>query len=287
MIPNHILIVGSPYSGNVKVAQLLSKEEDFQYVSRLEEAAEESDSGLIIKTSLTTKYYSIKLNILVDEFSEAKGDSGITSSYQRKLEDLKQWQQEFISEEYEELREVLDGIIFTFSLEHDSAEFISQAMEILSSIKLALESDGEGDWPGFMAVVATSSIEAGDSIVSQDVLDDLEDIVILNGFEFVNFMEEGMNEYREKIGRDRVIELLETHEWSNMELKKSNDDQYRDNKLKKLEEMKTGLLEGSNETEITTIFEKLTIAKQHISTLPRDKRDAYANEIIDEIIDFI
>ncbi|KAG7664516.1 IRC6 [[Candida] subhashii] len=289
MIPNHILVLGSPNSGKVRIAQLISQDQDFDYHDVSED---NSHSGIIVKTSLSTKYYSIDLNILIDEYPESRDDLSEHFTDETKLADLHEWYDEFISEDYQELRDALDGIIFTVNLEQDSPELITKAMEIISDIRNAMaghdDDDNSDGWLGFVAVVGTPLIQSNQE-VSKEILDEIEDVVISNGFEFINFAEEGMNEYREKRGKDRIIELLETHEWSNMELKKN--DHYKENKLNKIEEMKVGLLEkegpSDDDDEIDKIFEKLTIAKHHIHSLPQDQKEKYANDVVEEIIDFI
>lgn len=70
MIPNHILILGSPNSGKLRVSKLISNDKDFPEIKE-----NESHSGIIIKTSLSTKYYHIKLNILIDEYPEERNKS--------------------------------------------------------------------------------------------------------------------------------------------------------------------------------------------------------------------
>ncbi|CAX42270.1 uncharacterized protein YFR043C homologue, putative [Candida dubliniensis CD36] len=275
MIPNHILILGSPNSGKLRIANLISRNEE---IPQLEDA--ESHSGLIIKTSLRTKYYFLKLNILIDEYLESK-----ETPDESKLSELHKWYQEFKSEEFGELREVLDGLMFTINMKTDSISFIGEALEIIEQIKLSLgDEESFHNWGGFIAVVGSCPVN---QVVEDDVVLEIEDMVLSHGLEFINLSTEGENEYKEKQGKDRIVELVESHDWTNLEMVKVDSKQYEANKLAKIESMKHKLINEKEELDLDDIFKKLNLARDHASSLTQNEKDKYANKIIDEIIDFL
>lgn len=275
MIPNHILILGSPNSGKLRIANLISRNEE---IPQLEDA--ESHSGLIIKTSLRTKYYFLKLNILIDEYLESK-----ETPDESKLSELHKWYQEFKSEEFGELREVLDGLMFTINMKTDSISFIGEALEIIEQIKLSLgDEESFHDWGGFIAVVGSCP---ENQVVEDDVVLEIEDMVLSHGLEFINLSTEGENEYKEKQGKDRIVELVESHDWTNLEMVKVDSKQYEANKLAKIESMKHKLINEKEELDLDDIFKKLNLARDHALSLTQNEKDKYANKIIDEIIDFL
>ncbi|EER35533.1 conserved hypothetical protein [Candida tropicalis MYA-3404] len=275
MIPNHILILGSPNSGKLRVSKLISNDKDFPEIKE-----NESHSGIIIKTSLSTKYYHIKLNILIDEYPEERNKS-VTD--EEKLLELEKWFNEFKSEEFGELREVLDGLVFTVNMKADSLEFIEKALETVSEIRTSL-GDEESQWDGFISIIGSTT--QGES-VDDDTVEEIEDLVITHGFEFINLNTQGINEFKEKQGKDRVVELIESHEWTNMELLKVNPDQYEKNKMNKVEQMKQNLLEEKESMDLDVVFSKLSVAKERAEDMTQEQKEKYANEIIEEIIDFI
>lgn len=275
MIPNHILILGSPNSGKLRVSKLISNDKDFPEIKE-----NESHSGIIIKTSLSTKYYHIKLNILIDEYPEERNKS-VTD--EEKLLDLEKWFNEFKSEEFGELREVLDGLVFTVNMKADSLEFIEKALETVSEIRTSL-GDEESQWDGFISIIGSTT---QGELVDDDTVEEIEDLVITHGFEFINLNTQGINEFKEKQGKDRVVELIESHEWTNMELLKVNPDQYEKNKMNKVEQMKQNLLEEKESMDLDVVFSKLSVAKERAEDMTQEQKEKYANEIIEEIIDFI
>lgn len=275
MIPNHILILGSPNSGKLRVSKLISNDKDFPEIKE-----NESHSGIIIKTSLSTKYYHIKLNILIDEYPEERNKS-VTD--EEKLLDLEKWFNEFKSEEFGELREVLDGLVFTVNMKADSLEFIEKALETVSEIRTSL-GDEESQWDGFISIIGSTT---QGELVDDDTVEEIEDLVITHGFEFINLNTQGINEFKEKQGKDRVVELIESHEWTNMELLKVNPDQYEKNKMNKVEQMKQNLLEEKESMDLDVVFSKLSVAKERAEDMTQEQKEKYANAIIEEIIDFI
>lgn len=108
----------------------------------------------------------------------------------------------------------------------DSLEFIEKALETVSEIRTSL-GDEESQWDGFISIIGSTT---QGELVDDDTVEEIEDLVITHGFEFINLNTQGINEFKEKQGKDRVVELIESHEWTNMELLKVNPDQYEKTK---------------------------------------------------------
>ncbi|CAH6723091.1 increased recombination centers protein 6 [[Candida] jaroonii] len=270
MIPNHVLILGCPKTGKIRIADWLSEDE------KLENINAESHSGLILKTRLRTNYYSTDLNILIDEFPSER--SNINTNDSLKFNELKLWYEEFKTVECKELRDVLDGLIFTVNLDSDSTDYISQSLSLISDLKDFMKSESDNDIFFIISAISEQKVP----------FEDVEDIAISNGLEFIYFNESGTNEFKEKVGKDRIKEILETHEWKNIDL--GNDD-YENHKMQKLDDMRTMLIEsedGSHQMDFTTVLDKLQIAKGKADSISDiSEREKYAKTVIGEIIDYI
>ncbi|ODV78157.1 uncharacterized protein CANTADRAFT_91584 [Suhomyces tanzawaensis NRRL Y-17324] len=264
MIPNHVLVLGAPRTGKVRVAEYI--------VSRSDRPDEKIDrpldthSGIIVKTDLNTKYYTTKLNLLIDEFPDERSVSVLEADA---LSALRNWYSEFISDEYEEIREVLEGLIFCIDPKTLHAH-IEESLKVVEQIRDSIED-------GFVCILATSERDE----------EELEDLVISFGFEFVNFSQLGKNEFHESIGKDRVLEILQSHEWTNRVLVHD----YEQNKRDKADEMTRGLLDdredNHNDMDLDEIFGKLRLAKDNVQNVAPEKREEYVNKIIEEVMDFL
>lgn len=276
MIPNHILIVGGPGSGKLRIAKLILG------VSELKDVEEDSHSGIILKTELNTKYYQSNLNIMIDEFPADR----LSTTNEKKLDQLKVWCDEFKAEECKELREVLDGFIFTLNLDEDPLIGIEQQLEIIYNLKSALYEEEEGFTDVFFLIVGVSK-EKMDYLA-------LEDIALQYGLEFVSLNESGTNEYKDKIGKDRIREVLENHEWKNT----SNviNGSYEENKRSKLKsEMTQSLLAEDSpdesfleEFDLTHIMGRLKIAKEQADEFEtKEDKEKFAQNVINDLINYI
>ncbi|KAI5962863.1 IRC6 [Candida margitis] len=274
MLPNHVLIIGPPNSGKLRMADLISKSDPASTRSGVND---DSHSGIIQMTSFSTKYYTVDLKLMIDEYPSNRN----YSAYEEYIKELRDWKDEFLAEEAEELREVLDGIIFTINMNWDQSDFLPLLLNEIDDIRARVEQNG--DWDGFWAVVGT--VPSGES-AELFKMDGIEDEVITHGFEFINMEQSGINEHRERMGRDRLLELFETHDWTNMELIRQDQNQYHDNKLNKLKEMHTGLLDENN-VDLEQMFSKINLAKEKASKLPQAEREQYAKELVDEFMEFI
>lgn len=275
MIPNHILVVGGPGSGKLRIADLILGGKG------VDDVDDDSHSGIIIKTDLNTKYYQSKLSIMIDEFPSDRS----STTEQKKLDQLNVWCDEFKAEECKELRDVLDGFIFTINLEKDSLVCIERQVEMIYNLKETLVEMDETFSDIFFIVVGVSEQKV-DYLV-------FEDIVIQYGLEFVYFNESGTNEYKEKMGKDRIIEVLESHEWKNTEdIPNTTYDSSKRNKING--DLTQSLLADetpeslSDDVDLAHVMNKLRLAKDQIKDFEtKEEKDKFAQTIIDDIINYI
>ena len=282
MIPNHVLVLGAPNTGKIRICELISSRKlDFSSVDS------KSHSGLIFKTDLSTKYYALKLNLLVDEYPQHRDSLECDLEEEEvKINELKAWRKEFLSDGYRELREAIDGLIFCVRIDQVSSKHIEESLHVFSDVRDKLIED-RGD--GLFSVVVGNSN-------TRKINEEVEDLVIPFGFEYINLFEKGEDEFRVKIGQDRLLEIIETNEWSQMDLKKIGDpDAYNAKKRNDMSDMTRGLLndqEGeeeilSKEIDLEEVLMKVQQAKQDVKDMDDDQKEAYTNKVIKDIIDFI
>ena len=100
---NNVLIVGPPRTGKKFIAQLLSGDLDSSTVSS------KSHSGLVYQHAIETKYFKAMINLLIEEYPE-------TRDFPPTERDLAAFVDEIGKPEYQDLRDDLDGILFTIDL---------------------------------------------------------------------------------------------------------------------------------------------------------------------------
>lgn len=264
MIPNNVLVLGPPKSGKIRIAQYITNDLDTETIQS------HSHSGLIYNCDLTTKYFLVSLNLLIEEYPEER-----TTGQKEYHEHLEKWQSEFASEEFAELREALDGAIFTFNMESTEPDQLQKSLQVFSKVKDVL---GE-NWEGFCVVAGTS-----DHPVDELKVEALEDEVLLFGFEFVNFNESGTNEYRDTLGKDRLREVLDTHEWSHTD--SADNEKYMKHKEDKVDAMTKGLLDDEK-VSLDDLFAKLQVERTKVQEMKSEDREAYVQKVIGEMIDYV
>ncbi|KAI5955201.1 IRC6 [Candida jiufengensis] len=263
MDSNFILIVGPPNSGKLRISKLIQGIKDDKISETREHNSTDSHSGLIHKTKITTKYYTSNVDIFIDEIPSKRTP---IFSEDDKINALKKWCNEFFSPEMESLVESLDGIIFTINIKDDSLEYADELLNVVHRVKTLSNEDN------LLAVVATTP--KGSNGWDKRYFDEIEDIFIEHGFEFIDFDKQGKNEYKESQGKDRIVELIECHEWRYMELIKKTNSEETENEVKE-------------EKSLDELLVKLNEAKEHAKHLSPAEKDKYANEVIKDIEAYI
>ncbi|KAF3989760.1 hypothetical protein FT663_01908 [Candidozyma haemuli var. vulneris] len=265
MIPNNVLVLGPPKTGKVRLAQHITKDLDTSTIP------DNSHSGLIYNCDLKTKYFSTQLNLLLEEFPEERPHKS-----EECLESLTEWNEAFKSDEYQELREALDGIIFTIDPECVSTDEWAELLNIYSQVRDGLDTS-------CFAVVMAAKAEKKDEVK----LEQFEDECIQYGIEFVYEGESGINEFKEKLGKDRVLEILETHEWSN--ISSSEPEEYVKHKESKIDDMTRGLLEseGDESMPLDQLMDKLRLERSKVEGMAPEEKESYVKQVMEELIDYI
>ncbi|KAG7192980.1 Increased recombination centers protein 6 [Scheffersomyces spartinae] len=283
MIPNHVLVVGPPHSGKLRIAQEIGEELESPTINQ------DSHSGLIFRKKLSTRYFSTNINILVDEYPGARADD--VGSDSAKAKALEEWAGEFMSDEMTELRDALDGLIFCLD-SNDKLEHLERCLEILESIRNVLTPEDAYAWPGFIVVVVNGLPEE-DSCLA------IEDLALVRGLECVNLKQSGYNEYNERLGLGRIKELFDSHEWSStsneVEEKPSTSNLYEQRKTVQIQSMTEPILAAeekeTNEEqpfELSEILQRLSLEKEKAAGMQnKEQKEAYVRKVIDEIIDYI
>lgn len=282
MVPRYILVIGAPHSGKLRLVQgLLAPDSKELSDVRI---GENSHGGLIIPHAVDTTYFSVKIKLLVDEFPDTRSTACADKPMQ-----LREWVTEFIGPECSDLHEVLEGVILCVDM-IDGPRTIESFMEAIIPVKELLCNEGNEK---FFAVAATLHNKPD----KPDL--EIEDIVISCGVEFVDMRKSGYNEFKEKIGIDRIRELMETHPWPDMQLKH----EYEKNKNTKARQMTTPLLSQSQRDDsapslgmdrdqsldegLEHVFHKLKLAKARADNMSEAEKEKYIQDVIDEVIDFI
>lgn len=269
MAPNNVLVVGAPGSGKIRIAQHVSGDYETETILA------DSHSGLIYACDLTTKYFNVNVNILIEEFPDDRSvlDKDVDRCFS-------EWFDEFAAEEFAELREALDGFVYSVSMDTFGLADFEKQIEIVGQIREILPEDT------FFVVVGAAAGE-----VDLLIVDEIEDQVIASGFEFVNLQQSGINDYREKLGKDRLLEIFETHDWSNME-KVLQPEEYAAHKIDKLPEMARGLLEFEEldeeaaDFDLERVLHKLRIDKEKVQALDEKDRKEYAEKLVEEYLEY-
>lgn len=275
MAPNNVLVLGAPKSGKIGLAQFLSQDFDTSTVPC------DSHSGLIYNCELSTRYFQLSLNLLIEEFPDQRSDKIDISDA------LEKWFTEFSKPEFAELRDALDGVVYCLSMDAATKSFDKQ-FEVLSQMKISLDEEA------FFVVVGASPTE-----IDLSIAEGIEDAAIVNGFEFVDATQSGTNGYNEKLGLARVKEILETHSWSDMEKSELSDETYQSHKRGKMGHMTQGLLEAEIEKrdssqseddvefDLERLVQKLRIDKEKVATLDeKDKKD-YVDKLVQAYLELI
>ncbi len=248
---DRLLIVGPPKSGKFTLVKSV-------FGSLPQNIPKDAPhQGIIHRIELSTKYFKTALDLWIDE-----------------TDDLAEWCKEFGSLEAKEAREVINGIIFTFKFD-DGVRKIEEMVEHMTGLIEKFQEDG-GDyqWDGF--VVGAGFGEQ----VDEDLKLEIEDLFIMNGIEMVWFEEVGKNEFGEVLGKERIRQVVECHDWEITDFK--DDPVLSTEEIDGNAEM-IGLLNG-NDIDLDQILTKLNIAKDEISKLENDEdKHKYAKDVIDSL----
>lgn len=277
---NRVLIVGASRSGKLTLVNRL-----FGSTPEIEPGS--SHLGLIHPVKLKTKYYTKELQLWIDEIEEA-GLPGYHS-----------WVSQFQEDEFKELRDVVSGLIFcvnldseTLASEKDVDLLTSYVTGLLEALHREQSQDEESYmWSGFCMVVG---ITRGNPTLDPKII---QEIFWDRTLEFTfykdsdSFDQESRDIYGEKIGLAKVLDTLECHEWSEIQLK-TDPEQEAKEKTKRLKEMNVPLLSEQDPedptVELEDLMKKINLAKAKAQAiLDKSERQQFAQQFVQDIIDYI
>ncbi|EDO15375.1 hypothetical protein Kpol_460p10 [Vanderwaltozyma polyspora DSM 70294] len=241
---NKILIA---FQDNDQIANL--KESVLGEVFRLDKANTNHDENIIKGLTWSTKYYEVRYDLYVDTF-----------------DDFEEWCKDLISSEYDDLREVLSGIIVidSYTMEKDKID----QNKLLGQLGSVLQDK-------FFVFMNTNKD------ISQDVIDELNDDNSMqltsdsgNSVEIINYHNVSnlkLNQYNEKIGFERVREIIDTCEWSG------------GHRVQTVEAKA-----DSTDVDLESVFNRLKEARlKYLEIEDEDEREQFALEISNEFAEFL
>lgn len=270
MAPNYVLVLGPQKSGKVRLAQYITGDYGTDTILNA------SHSGLIYNCDLNTKYFSLNVSILIEEFPENRADAK-----QDVVQYLNSWFEEFSSEEFLELRKALDGVVYTIPMDKFESKCLEEQLDVVAKIKDLIDEDS------FFVVAGSATGE-----IDPWTVEEIEDQVISNGFEFVNLQDSGTNEFLEKVGRDRLMEIFQSHMWTDMDKIVQSQEKYVNHKRDKIAGMTKGLLEMENQDkperdiDLERILQKLRIDKEKVDALKEHEKREFVDKLVEEYLEY-
>ena len=255
---NNVLIVGPPRTGKKFIAQLLSGDLDSSTVSS------KSHSGLVYQHAIETKYFKAMINLLIEEYPE-------TRDFPPTERDLAAFVDEIGKPEYQDLRDDLDGILFTIDLKtaadtaRDTQKLRLKQFERIRALF--------GDQELFYAVVGNAHNLAAETV------ERLEDEIMQYGFEFVDTNASGINEFREKLGPDRLVEILESHEWTDIDSGPAAANLLSEDVAR----MAESLLEG--QVSFDELLVKIRAERERVKNLDPEEKERAVRDIVEDLME--
>lgn len=239
-----LLIIGPPKSGKFTLIQSL-----FNSLPK-DIPLEAPHQGIIHPITLKTKYFETEIDLWIDE-----------------TDDFETWSEEFITDEAKEARDVINGLVLVFKFE-EGFEIIEKKVESLGKLIDKFHQDNEdsedGRWGGLIVAVGMGDVNEEDRLK-------FEDLFVDYGIEMVCFQQQGKNEFGEVLGKERVRQIIECHEW----------DIQQEESTESTEVNEAGLF-GND--DLDDVVKKLQNAKEYIKTLNDDEaKHKYAELIIKEL----
>lgn len=218
----------------------------------------------LLKTQLLQDLFhctSISVSIVKDQTWENKYYKTHFDLYIDSCKEIPVWIEEFITPECESLRNVMAGIILITDIR------LTKPQELLQQFLAAVHRNT------FVVLVNVNEE------VEQEEIDDLNEIwsnAFTNIIEFINWTRSkptiNHNEYGEKLGLDRIQEIIDTHDWLNCELLP----------------VTTIKEEMPKEMPLEQIIGNLQNARLKYKSMKNSSEaDAFANEMADELSKFL
>lgn len=192
-----LLLLGAPQCGSLDLTHALTG-------SAPSADASGSCAGLTHEWDVRTAYYSATVPLWIDEIS-----------------DVDEWKGEFVKEEAGEVVRAVGAWVYVFRLPHGSDEGSASGEveeKTMGALQEVLEAHaGYGAESVLLAVGMPGNGSGGGTALAKEKREEWDDVAMQYGFEFVEFAAQGVNEFGEKQGVERVREALEANEWADEE----------------------------------------------------------------------
>lgn len=191
-----LLLLGAPQCGSLDLTHALTG-------SAPTPDASGSCAGLTHEWDVRTTYYKATVPLWIDEISN-----------------VDEWKGEFMKEEAGEVVRAVGGWVFVFRLPATPVSDKDAEVErTMAALQEVLEAHaGYGAESVLLAVGMPSSNGNGSrTALAKEKREEWDDVAMQYGFEFVEFAAQGVNEFGEKQGVERVREALEANEWADEE----------------------------------------------------------------------
>ncbi|KAF2873513.1 hypothetical protein BDV95DRAFT_488930 [Massariosphaeria phaeospora] len=182
--PRRILVLGAPESGVLNLLKDLT--------GSAPEPSTDTTAGLTHTWDLSTRYYTAKLPIWIDE-----------------IPNIEDWRAEFIKPEAKEVVTVVGAWVFCFKKPVAEKDVILIKDTLKAIADVIEKAYGYGGDAVCLAVATPQSTTPYLDKPSEE----WDDICIEYGFEFVDSESKGKNEFGEEMGVKRVEEALKAHDW--------------------------------------------------------------------------
>jgi len=151
-----------------------------------------SCAGLTHEWDVRTAYYNAKVPLWIDE-----------------IVDVQEWKEEFMKEEAGEVVQAVGAWVYAFRVGGDGS--IREAEKTLAALQEVVETHAGYGAESVMLVVAMPAAGKQSLDLEKNKREDWDDVAMQYGFEFVEYGAQGVNEFGEKQGMDRLKEALEAN----------------------------------------------------------------------------
>ena len=117
--------------------------------------------------------------------------------------------------------------------------------------------------------------------MAEEKREGIEGIDGWEGWERIFLDEEGVNEYNEKLGVERVREVIESHPWPQSSKPASTHPHSSPSMSDLGQEDNDG---NENMADLDILVERLKATREFIATLPENEREEYAKRMVEELI---
>jgi hypothetical protein len=184
-----LLLLGAPDCGSLDVTHALTG-------SSPSPSASGSCAGLTHEWDIKTTYYSATVPLWIDEIA-----------------DLSEWKEEFLKEEAGEVVRAVGAWVYVFRLRQDGKAG-DEVEKTIAALQAVLEVHAGYGAESVLLAVGMPAGGKERAKMEKEEREEWDDIAMQYGFEFVEFGAQGVNEFGEKQGVERLREALEANEWA-------------------------------------------------------------------------